>query len=116
MTNFLLSWLVSGIVLLGASYVVPGFTVTTFTAALIAAIVIGAFNGLVRPILLLLTLPLNVLTLGLFTFVINAIGIMVASNLVSGFTVASFGTALIAAIVIAIVNTLVGLFGADSFA
>ncbi|WP_287129522.1 phage holin family protein [Candidatus Cyanaurora vandensis] len=116
MVSFLISWLVSAVVLIVVSYVVPGFTVTTFTAALIAALVIGVVNAVVVPILNLIALPLNIITLGLFSFIISALGLLLAAQLVSGFAIAGFWPALLGALVIAIVNTAVGLLGGRSFA
>jgi len=86
------------------SYLVPGVTIAGWQALLVVSVVWGILSILVKPILLLLTLPINILTLGLFTFVINALLIMLMSRLVLGFSVAGFGTALIAAIVLALVN------------
>lgn len=86
------------------AYLVPGVTIAGWSALLVVSIVWGILSILVRPVLILLTLPINILTLGLFTFVINALLIMLMSNLVRGFSVAGFGTALIAAIVLALVN------------
>jgi putative membrane protein len=108
MVDFLITWLVSAPVLVLASYIVPGFTVSTFTAALIAALVVGIINAVVVPLLNLLALPLNILTLGLFSFVTSA--------LVPGFVIAGFWPALLAAVFIAVVNGLIGLIGGRSFA
>jgi putative membrane protein len=116
MVDFLITWLVSAVVLVLASYIVPGFTVTTFTAAFIAALVIGIINAVVVPVLNLLALPLNILTLGLFSFVVSAVGLLLASALVPGFVIAGFWPALLAAVFIAVVNGLVGLIGGKSFA
>jgi len=116
MKSFLGSWLVSALVLLGVSYVVPGFNVQGFVPALFVALGLGLFNGVAKPILWLLTLPLNFLTLGLFTFVINALGLWLIAVLVPGFTISGFGAALVAALLIAVANTTVGLLGAKSFA
>ncbi|AGY57096.1 phage holin family protein [Gloeobacter kilaueensis] len=116
MINFLLSWLVSAAVLILVSYVVPGFTVASFGAALIAALVVGIINAVVVPVLNLIALPINFLTLGLFSFVISALGLLLAAALVKGFVIAGFGSALLAAIVIALANAGVGLLGGRSFA
>ena len=86
------------------SYLVPGVTIVGWEALLVVSVVWGILSILVKPILIILTLPINILTLGLFTFVINALLIMLMSNLVRGFHVAGFGTALIAAVVLALVN------------
>lgn len=98
-----LHWLIATLSIIIAAYLVPGVSVT-LVGALIAAVVLGALNTLIRPILLVLTLPINVLTLGLFSFVINAVLIWLAAMIVPGFTVAGFGTALLYAIALAIIN------------
>ena len=80
--------------LLVASYLIKGIGVNSFYAALITAVFLGLFNALIRPVLLFLTLPINILTLGLFTFVINGSLVMFVASFVKGFTVAGFWPAL----------------------
>ncbi len=101
--RFLFHWLVSALAIGVAAYLVPGVSVTLF-GALVAAVVLGALNLFIRPILLVLTLPINILTLGLFSLVVNALLVLLVSYLVPGFFVAGFGTALLFALVLAIVN------------
>lgn len=96
-------WLVAALSILIAAYVVPNVSITPL-AALIGAVVLGALNLFIRPVLLVLTLPINILTLGLFSLVINALLVMLASILVPGFFVGGFWTALLFALVLAIVN------------
>ena len=84
--------------------VLPGFEVRDFGAALIASIVLALMNAIVKPILFLLTLPLTILTLGLFLFVLNAITLWLTALLVPGFTVHGFGTTLIASILLALLG------------
>ena len=96
-------WLIAALSILIAAYIVPGVSVT-LTGALIAAVVLGALNLFIRPILLVLTLPITILTLGLFSLVINALLVMFASYLVPGFLVADFLTALLFAFVLAVIN------------
>ena len=96
-------WLISALSILIAAYIVPGVSVT-LTSALIAAVVLGALNLFIRPILLVLTLPITILTLGLFSLVINALLVMFASYLVPGFLVTDFLTALLFALVLAVIN------------
>lgn len=96
-------WFISTIAILIAAYLVPG-VVVTLIGACIAAVVLGAVNLFVRPVFLLLTLPINVLTLGLFSFVINALLIMLVSYLVPGFFVSGFWQALLFALVLSVVN------------
>jgi len=88
------------------AYIVPGFSVSGWQALVVMAIVWGILTLLVKPILLVLTLPITILTLGLFTFVINALLLMIMSAIVPGFHVTGFGTAIIAAIVLSLVNML----------
>jgi putative membrane protein len=88
------------------AYLVPGFSVSGWQTLVVMSIVWGLLTLLVKPILLVLTLPITILTLGLFTFVINALLLMIMSAIVPGFHIAGFGTALIAAIVLSLVNML----------
>lgn len=101
--NFLLTWLVTAISLIVTANLVPGFVVTSFGAALLAAVVIGLVNAIVKPILVLLTLPLTIITLGLFLFVVNAITIWLAGVLTPGFTVTGLLPALLGSIVLTLV-------------
>lgn len=92
-------------VMVGA-WLLPGVEVTSFWAVLITAVVISLLDNLVRPILIVVTLPVTVVTLGLFLFVINAIIILMASGIVKGFDVSSFGSALLFSLVLTAVNYL----------
>lgn len=96
---FLLKWLLLAAALLLVAYVVPGVTVTSFVSALIAAAVLGLFNLLLRPLLVLLTLPVTLITLGLFLFVINALLFWAAASMLAGFQVQGFGSALLGSLV-----------------
>lgn len=87
-----------------AAYFVPGFVVSSFYAAVIVALILGALNLTVKPILLILTLPLNLLTFGLFTFVINALLLWFVASFVQGFAVSGFVPALLGGLIIAVVN------------
>lgn len=98
-----LHWLVAAFAIGIAAYLLPSVTVTP-VAALIAAVVLGALNLFIRPILLVLTLPINILTLGLFSLVINALLVLLASYVVRGFNVPDFWTALLFALVLAVIN------------
>jgi putative membrane protein len=89
-----------------ASYLIPGVKVAGVWSALILALVLGLLNILIKPLLVLLTLPINILTLGLFTLVINALIIMLASSIVKGFTVGGFINALLFSIVLTIIQAL----------
>ncbi|HUW22201.1 MAG TPA: phage holin family protein [Candidatus Bathyarchaeia archaeon] len=96
--------LVSALAFYVTAYLVPGFIVSGWQALLVISVVWGLLTLLVKPVVILLTLPINILTLGLFTFVINALLLMIMSKIVPGFSVAGFRTALIAAIVLSLVN------------
>jgi len=102
--NLLLIWLLSSLGLLITSKLVSGFEIKSFGHALITSAVVGLLNLVFRPILLFLTLPINILTLGLFTFVVNAIVLKMASGLLKGFNIKSWTTAIIGALVLALVN------------
>ena len=93
--KFILKWLLSAAALLAVAYLYSGVVVTSFTAALIAAAVLGALNTVVKPLLVLLTLPVTLVTLGLFLFVINALMFWAAAGLLSGLNVTGFAAALI---------------------
>ncbi len=101
--KLLLQWIVSAVAIGIAAYLVPGATVT-LVGALILAVVLAALNLLIRPILFALTLPITVLTLGLFSLVINALLVWVAAAIVPGFSILGFWSALFFAVVLAIVN------------
>jgi len=102
--NILINWIISAMVVLVAAYLLPGVHVASFTAALVAALVLGIVNAVLKPILILLTLPINILTLGIFTFVINALLILLTARIVPGFEVNGFWWAIILSIVLAIIN------------
>ena len=91
--------------LLACAYLVPGISVGSFLVALIAAAVLGLLNLIARPVLVLLTLPITLLTLGLFIFVINAIVFLLAASLVPGFAVEGFLPALIGSVLVSIIST-----------
>ncbi len=102
--GILLNWLASALVVIIASYLLPGVHVNSFVTALWVALVLGVFNVLLKPILILLTLPINILTFGLFTIIINAILVVLVSNLVPGFTVDSFWSAILFSLVASLIN------------
>lgn len=92
-------WLLLAAALLLVAYLYPGVTVTSFGAAMIAAFVLGLLNTLLRPVLVLLTLPVTLLTLGLFLFVINATMFYLAARLLDGLSVSGFGAALVGSLI-----------------
>lgn len=93
--------------LLALAHLYSGVVVASFTAALIASLVIGLFNTLLRPILVLLTLPVTVLTLGLFLFVINALMFWFAANVLEGFHVRGFGAALLGSLIYSVMGVVI---------
>ncbi len=100
----LLRWLIGAASIMLVGYLVPGVHVAGLWTALIVALVLGLLNAVVRPILILLTLPATILTLGLFTLVINAGLFLFASTVVKGFTVDSFGAAFVGSLLLWLVN------------
>jgi putative membrane protein len=104
----LTSWILRSLVILATAYLVPGFIVSGFTGALVLVLVLSLFNILIKPLLFLLTLPINILTLGLFTFIINAIVLQIAMKVVPGVESDSFTTTLIASIVMSVLSMVVG--------
>jgi putative membrane protein len=106
--SLLVHWLIYAVAIVITAYLLPGVRLSGFSAALITALVLGLVNTIIRPLLLLLTLPLNIVTLGLFTFVINALLILLTSSLVPGFTVTGFWWALIFSLVLSVINYLLG--------
>lgn len=106
--EILLSWLVSALAIIVTAYILPGVRIESFLTALVTAVVLGIINSILKPILLLLTLPINVLTLGLLTFVINALLVLLAARIVPGFHVDGFWWALAFSVVLSLVNTLLG--------
>jgi putative membrane protein len=103
--KLLVKWLLSAVALLAVANLYSGVVVQSFSAALVAALVIGLLNTLVRPVLIVLTLPVTVLTLGLFLFVINALMFYWAAALMDGFQVRGFSAALVGSLL----YTLIGL-------
>lgn len=101
----LLVWILNAVALLVVAYLLPGITVASFGSALIAALVLGLLNAVVKPLLILLTLPLTVVTLGLFLIVLNALVFWFAGSILKGFQVDGFWWAVIGAVVYSIVST-----------
>ncbi len=99
MLKLLLKWLLSAAALLAVTYIYGGVTVASFGTAMVAALIIGLLNMLVRPILVILTIPVTLITLGLFLFVINALMFWAASGLVGGFHVNGFWAALLGSLI-----------------
>ena len=111
--GLLLRWLILTAGIIIASYLLEGIHVSGFFSALFAAALLGILNALFRPILIILTLPINILTLGLLTFVINALMLKMVSGVVSGFEVQGFWTAVFGSLIISIISWLLNSFISD---
>jgi putative membrane protein len=104
--NIIISWLLSALAIYISAYILPGIVVAGAVAALVLAVVLGVINTFIRPILVVLTLPLTVVTFGLFSLVLNTLLIMVAGMVVPGVEIASFWWALLFGVVLALVSAL----------
>ena len=105
--KLLLKWLLSAASLLFVAYIYSGVEVKSFTSALIAAFVIGLFNAVLRPVLVVLTLPVTIVTVGLFLFVINALMFWAAASVLGGFHVAGFGAALLGSLIYSVLGVMI---------
>jgi putative membrane protein len=108
MLRLLAHWILNALALLAVAYLYPGVQVASFWAALVAALVLGFVNILVRPLIVILTLPVTILTLGLFLFVINALLFWLVAEVVQGITVTGFGAALQGSILNSVITLLAG--------
>ncbi len=108
--NFLVRWAINTIALGITVLIVKGVHVSGVFSLIIASLVIGFLNTFVKPVIVLLTLPLNILTMGMFTFVINTIMIIIASEIVRGFDVNGFWAAFVASLIMSTVNFLLSVF------
>lgn len=104
--NTIVSLVISALAVILTAYLLPGVTVSGFLPAILVAIVLGFLNAFVKPILVVLTLPINIVTIGLFTFVINALIILLVSQIVPGFKVDGFLWALLFSVILSLVNGL----------
>lgn len=95
----------NAVALLATAYIVPGFKVDNFTTALLAAVVLGVVNTFIKPVLSFVTAPINLITLGLFTFVINAVVLFIVSAVVPGLTIDGWVPAILGAVVLSVVAT-----------
>jgi putative membrane protein len=111
MPGILLRWIITTLAIMVVPHIIPGVRVEGIGTALAAAAILGILNALVRPILIILTLPLTVVTLGVFILVINALLFELAGVLVSGFHIASFWSALFGSLVVSLVSWVIS-FGA----
>ena len=109
MTRLILRWILNACALFLVMKLVPGIRIDQFSALLVGALVLGLLNAFLRPIIILLTLPVTLLTLGLFTLVVNGFIFYLAAHLVDGFRVAGFGTAFVAALVFSLFSFILNL-------
>ncbi len=106
--HFLIHWAVVAVSLWVATNIVPGVHVASTGTLLLAALVLGLINALVRPVLFILTLPITIITLGLFYLVVNGIAFALTAALVPGFTVRGLGSAILGALVVSVVSWIIG--------
>ena len=104
MLKLLVVWLINALALLTVAYVMPGIAVADIWAAMIAAVVLGLVNAVIRPVLVLLTLPVTILTLGLFIFVINGLLFWFVGSFIQGFVVSGFWVGVFGAIVYSLIS------------
>lgn len=102
--KILIHWIVSALAITITAYILPGVYVNGVVPAFVLAIVLGALNAILRPVLIILTLPISIITLGLSVFFINALIVLLTTHIVAGFTVANFWSAFLFGIVLSIVN------------
>ncbi|MGD0275876.1 MAG: phage holin family protein [Syntrophales bacterium] len=112
--GLLIRWLIQTAAILTASYLLEGIHVSGFLSAFFAAALLGILNALLRPILFILTLPINILTFGLFTFVINALLLKMVSGVIPGFEVHGVWTAIFGALIISVISAILNLVVGDS--
>lgn len=111
--GILIRWLINAAGLILISYIITGIEVDGIAPALIAAAVLGIINAVIRPILLILTLPINILTLGLFTFILNGAMLALTAQVVRGFTVSGFWSAVLGALLLSIISSTMSFLIAD---
>jgi len=110
MTGFLLRWSINLLALVTTGILINGIRIQSITAGLLAAAILGVVNAVIRPVALILTLPVNILTLGLFTLVINAAMLKLVAAVVPGFAIETFGAAFLGALLISIISWVLNLF------
>lgn len=104
MLKLLVVWLINAVALLAVAYVMPGIAVASFATALVAALILGLVNAVIRPMLVLLTLPVTIITLGLFIFVINGLLFWFVGSFIQGFVVSGFWAGVFGAIVYSLIS------------
>jgi len=102
--KILSKWIISALAILLAAYLIPGITISGIYIAIIVALLLGLINAIIRPIVIILTLPINIVTLGLFTFVINGFFFWLLSTFIKGFQISGFWIAVLGALVISIIS------------
>ncbi|HNV97614.1 MAG TPA: phage holin family protein [bacterium] len=102
-----LKWLLTSLFILILPYLIKGVTVTNFITAILTALILGILNTIIKPILMFLTLPINILTLGLFTLIINGFMVFIATKIIPGFEIVNFWYAILFAIMLSIFNWLI---------
>lgn len=102
--KILSKWIISTLAILLAAYLIPGISVSGVYIAIIIAVLLGLINAIIRPIVVILTLPINIVTLGLFTFVINGFFFWLLSTFIKGFEINGFWTAVLGALVVSIIS------------
>ncbi|MEX2513027.1 MAG: phage holin family protein [Cyclobacteriaceae bacterium] len=107
--NILLQLVVAGAVIIFTAYILPGIAVDDFITGIIIAALLALLNITIKPILIFLTIPITLVTLGLFLLVINALLVMIAANIVTGFTVDNFWWALLFSLILSLVNSILGI-------
>ncbi|MDD3652839.1 MAG: phage holin family protein [Desulfotomaculaceae bacterium] len=112
MTGWLIRWVLNIIAIIFTAYLISGFEVTV-PGAIFGSIILGVINAIIRPVVLLLTLPINIITLGLFTLVVNGLMLWLTSSVIKGFEVQGFGTAIIAALVLTLFSFVISFFVKD---
>lgn len=114
MLSFLIHWFVTAVALGVASWIVPGIHVASWPALLVAALVLGFVNAVIRPILVMVTLPITVLTLGLFYLVVNGLAFALAAAIVPGFEIDSLLGSMLGALVVGLISWFVGFVSATT--
>lgn len=107
--KFVIRLLISAIALILVAYFIPGVSIDSFATVLLAALILGLINAFVRPIILILTLPINVLTLGLFTLIVNALMLWIVSVLLPGFSIVNFYQAILGALIYWLINWMISI-------
>ncbi|NMC51336.1 phage holin family protein [Candidatus Kuenenbacteria bacterium] len=104
--KIIINWLINTVAVTIAAYVIPGVRLEGFWSAFFAAVVLGLVNAIIKPIFIILTLPINILTLGLFTLVINALMVLLVGKLVPGFEIVGLWRAMLFSIILTIINAI----------